>query len=68
MCGWVHISLIINRTHSAHMTKTAAISVRVSDRVKEAAAKAAADDSRSLASLVEKVLVEFLKARGYLRK
>jgi hypothetical protein len=50
------------------MTKTSAISVRVTDDVKAAAEKAAADDSRSLASLVEKILREFLKKNGYLPK
>lgn len=50
------------------MTKTSAISVRVPDNVKAAAEKAAAADSRSVASLVEKVLTEFLKKNGYLGK
>jgi hypothetical protein len=49
------------------MAKTAAISVRVPDNVKAAAEKAAADDHRSLASLVEKLLTEHLKAKGYLK-
>lgn len=50
------------------MAKTSAISVRVPDDVKAAAEKAAADDSRSVASLVEKVLTEFLRKNGYLGK
>lgn len=49
------------------MAKTSAISVRVADEVKAAAEKAAAADSRSVASLVEKVLTDFLKAKGYLK-
>jgi hypothetical protein len=49
------------------MPKTSAISVRVPDNVKAAAEKAAAADHRSLASLVEKLLTEHLKAKGYLR-
>ena len=53
---------------NAFMTKTSAISVRVPDDVKAAAEKAAQADSRSVASLVEKVLTEWLKAKGYLRK
>jgi hypothetical protein len=48
------------------MAKTSAISVRVTDQVKAAADKAAADDSRSTASLVEKVLTDWLRERGYL--
>lgn len=50
------------------MAKTAAISVRVSDAVKAAAEKAAAEDNRTLASYVEKLLTEHLKAKGYLPK
>jgi hypothetical protein len=52
----------------ALMPKTSAISVRVSDQVKAAAEKAAADDHRSLASLMEKLLTEHLKAKGYLER
>ena len=47
------------------MAKTAAISVRVTDQVKEAVEKAAADDSRPVASFVEKILVDYLRSRGY---
>lgn len=36
--------------------------------LKEAAEKAAADDHRSLTSLVEKLLTEHLRAHGYLPK
>jgi hypothetical protein len=50
------------------MTKDAAISVRVSEQVKQATEKAAQDDRRSVASYVEKLLVEHLKAKGYLKK
>lgn len=49
------------------MVKTAAISVRVQDDVKAAAEKAAAADSRSVASLVEKVLTQYLRQSGYLK-
>jgi len=50
------------------MAKTSAISVRVPDDVKSAAEKAAAADSRSVASLVEKLLTDYLKKTGYLKK
>jgi hypothetical protein len=50
------------------MVKTSAISVRVSDEVKAAAEKAAADDSRTLASYVEKMLIDHLRKAGYLKK
>jgi hypothetical protein len=48
------------------MPKTAAISVRVGDAVKKALEKAAAGDHRTLASYVEKLLIEHLKTKGYL--
>ena len=49
------------------MAKTAALSVRVTDQVKVAVEKAAADDHRSAASLVEKIVTEWLKAKRYLK-
>jgi hypothetical protein len=49
------------------MPKDSAISVRVTAVVKAAAEKAAAADSRSVASLVEKLLSEWLLKRGYLK-
>jgi hypothetical protein len=49
------------------MAKTSAISVRVSDKVKEAAERAAEADSRSTASLVEKILTEWLRQNGHLK-
>ena len=36
--------------------------------VKKAGEKAAADDNRSLAALMEHLLVEYLQAKGYLPK
>ena len=51
-----------------NLMKNSAISVRVPETIKAAAEKAAADDSRSLASLVEKVLSDYLKDKGYLPK
>jgi hypothetical protein len=50
------------------MSKTSAISVRVPEKVKDAIEKAAEADSRSVASLVQKVLTDFLKNNGYLPK
>lgn len=49
---------------NALMVKTAAISVRVPDDMKEQLERAAAEDRRSLASLVEKILAEWLSERG----
>lgn len=45
------------------MVKTEAISVRVSAEIKRALQRAAERDHRSLASLVVKILVEWLTAR-----
>ena len=48
------------------MLKDAAIGVRMAGEIKAAAAKAAAAERRSLSSLMEKLLAEFLTAEGYL--
>ncbi|HNN90716.1 hypothetical protein [Haliangium sp. UPWRP_2] len=48
------------------MPKTAAIGVRVDPKIKEAAERAAAEDHRSVASLLEKLLTEYLTEKGYL--
>jgi hypothetical protein len=48
------------------MAKTTAISVRVYPQIKAALQKAAEADHRSLASLVVKILVEWLRRRGAL--
>ena len=50
------------------MAKTASVGLRFSPEVKEAAERAAQADRRSLASLIEKVLVEWLEANAYLPK
>lgn len=48
------------------MTKSAAIAFRVEPEIKTAAVQAAVDDHRSVASLLEKLLVEHLRSTGYL--
>ena len=48
------------------MKRTALIGFRVEPAIKEATEQAAVDDRRSLSSLMEKILVEFLQRRGYL--
>lgn len=50
------------------MSRTSALSFRVTPEMKEALEKAAADDTRSASSFVIKVLTEHLKAKGYLPK
>jgi hypothetical protein len=52
----------------ARETNDAQVNLRIQPSLKEAAEKAAADDQRSLTSLIEKLLVDHLKAKGYLRK
>jgi hypothetical protein len=48
--------------------RSSPIGIRVTPTVKAAAEKAAAADHRSLASLIEKLLIEHLRAGGYLKK
>jgi len=48
------------------MAKTEALSVRVSREIKAALQREAEADHRSLASLVMKILVEWLRRRGAL--
>lgn len=50
------------------MAKTPSLGVRVQPETKEALERAAKDDLRSVSSLVEKVLVEWLRSKGYLPK
>jgi hypothetical protein len=50
------------------MTRTASIGIRVEPQLKAAAEQAAADDHRTVASLIEKLLTEYLREHGYLKK
>ncbi len=50
------------------MNKTAAISLRVPAEVKEAVERAAKDDERTVAAYVQRLLVQHLRATGYLTK
>jgi hypothetical protein len=50
------------------MNRTALIGFRVEPPVKRAAEQAAEQDHRTLSSFLEKILVEFLYAHGYLRR
>jgi hypothetical protein len=50
------------------MARTANIGIRVEPDLKDAADRAAADDHRSVASLVEKLLTEYLEREGYLKR
>jgi hypothetical protein len=48
-------------------TKIAQVNLRLQPSLKAAAEKAAEDDSRSLTSLIEKLLTDHLKKKGYLK-
>jgi hypothetical protein len=52
---------------TAKKAKPIATSVRFDPPVKAAIAKAARDDARSASSLIQKVMVDWLKAGGYLK-
>jgi hypothetical protein len=47
--------------------KTAQVNFRIKPQLKAAAERAAADDQRSLTSLVEKLLTEYLQKNGYMK-
>jgi hypothetical protein len=49
-------------------TRSTPLGLRVFPSLKAALEKAAADDSRTVASMAEKLLTEWLKANGYLKK
>jgi hypothetical protein len=59
-------------SHCLYMTekrlKTAQVNLRIAPALKNAAEKAAADDQRSFTSLIEKLLTEYLRKKGYLTK
>lgn len=48
--------------------RNATLGIRIRDTLKQAAEQAATDDKRSLATIVEMALEEFLQGRGYLDK
>jgi hypothetical protein len=47
-------------------TRTAPLGLRIFPYIKAALEKAAADDRRSVASLVENILTDWLRRKGYL--
>jgi len=49
------------------MPKTAALAFRIDAEMKAALEKAAQDDSRSVSSLVDKIIAEWLRKQGYLK-
>jgi hypothetical protein len=49
-------------------TKSAIVQLRIRPSLKAAAEKAATDDERTLTSLMEKLLADYLRKKGYLPK
>jgi hypothetical protein len=49
-------------------TKDAQVNLRLQPSLKQAAERAAADDNRSLTGLIERLLIDHLRAHGYLPK
>jgi hypothetical protein len=47
--------------------KAATLSLRIEPQLKAAAERAAADDGQSLTSLIENLLSDYLRQKGYLR-
>jgi hypothetical protein len=58
-----------NSTAVAEMArqKTLQFNMRMTPQLKEAAEEAAADDHRSVASLIEKLLTDYCRERGFLK-
>jgi hypothetical protein len=50
------------------LPKTLPVSLRLPPEVKAAAEKAAKEDTRSLSSFMEKVLTDYLRQNGFLKK
>jgi len=48
--------------------KTAQVNLRIDPALKTAAEKAAAADHRSLTGLIEKMLLDYCKKRGFLKQ
>jgi hypothetical protein len=61
-------SLLLNVKHDGKSMKTEWISVRVLPATKRAIDKAAKDDQRSIAGMVDKILTDWLREHGYLVK
>ncbi|WP_169583677.1 hypothetical protein [Rhodobacter capsulatus] len=48
-------------------TKSAQVNLRITPTLKQAADQAAQDDHRSLTSLIEKLLADYLREKGYMK-
>ena len=57
---------IVHHVKGDHVQKSKPTSIRLSPEVKAAAEKAAKVDVRSLSSLIEKVLADHLREKGFL--
>ena len=56
----------IKRVAEMARQKTLQFNMRMTPQLKEAAEEAAADDQRSVASLIEKLLTDYCKEKGFL--
>ena len=54
-------------SYSVKEPKTATVNLRLQPSLKTAAESAAEEDSRSLTSLIEKILKDYLRANGFLK-
>ena len=52
---------------AAKEIRSAPLGLRITPSLKDALEKAAADDQRAIASMVEKILIEWLRKRGYFK-
>jgi hypothetical protein len=50
------------------MVRTPSLGVRVLPEIKDALERAATEDHRSMSSMIEKILSEWLREHGYLEK
>ena len=55
------------KSASKDETRSVPLGLRVRPSVRAALERAAADDERSMALYVERIVVEYLKAKGYLK-
>jgi hypothetical protein len=58
----------MKKSVSVTRQKSYSISIRVDETIKQAIEKAAHDDTRTITSYVERLIVENLRAKGYLKK
>jgi hypothetical protein len=63
-----HVNYHILTMLAPKETKSAPLGLRIVPSLKKALEKAAGDDSRTVASMAEKILTDWLKQNGYLKQ